>query len=373
MEPTPSPEFDESFAKELAQDLDRTKKRTFTVSIMGQTGVGKTSLLKALFNKALFDRNILVDHVRPATRKPETYTVTGEDGQTLTINDLPGIGESNNADQNHLDTYQRYFLPSDLVIWTIQADNRSTTLDAQALGHLLQKLDDKTQEQFISKMVFVLTKVDTLLPVPWVMTYNNRSIWFSPQKETRDLIEQKQEFFQEQLIEPFGSHIVSLTHNDVANFSLGEPFSFDEKQIRYHGLLTKKRIEGYLKDNPKYKNVFDRLYDNYLPVPCSARFKYNLYQLMLVILNKIDSKAAQNFKRIVDPNLLKNMSLDEARCLCNLLIWNTPDSRKIFDLEDGKFPDPQRDSVFYKKAAEQHTGFFKGFLGLRKQQKPGRL
>ncbi len=73
---------------------------------------------------------------------------------------------------------------------------------------------------------------------------------------------------------------------------------------------------------------------------------------MLAILNKIDSNAVQNFKRTVDPDLLKNMSLDEARRLCNLLIWHTSESRKIFDLEDGKYPDPGRDKVLYKKRIE---------------------
>jgi uncharacterized protein len=352
MESTPFPEFDEAFTKELAQDINQSQKRPFTVSIMGQTGVGKTSLLKALFNKVLFDKNILVDHVRPATKNPETYKVTGENGQVLIINDLPGIGESNHADQNHLDTYQKYFLPSDLVLWAIQADSRSTTLDAQALGHLLGNLDEQEQEQFMSKIVFVLTKVDTLLPTPWIMEYVCPSVWFLPGEETRSLIEKKQDFFQEQLIQPFGSHIVSLTYNDV-NFSLEELFFSDENQIMYRGLLTKKLVVELSEAYPQYKNVFNRLYDNYCPVACSAHFKYNLSRLILVILNKIGSDAVQNFKRVVDTDLLKIMSLDEARSLCNILVWNTRDSRKILDLEDGKFPDPKRDSVFYKKKVEQ--------------------
>jgi len=367
-EPSPSPEFDKTFEQALAQEIDRSKQRPFTVSIMGQTGVGKTSLLKALFNKALFnqqmDRNILVDDVRPATRQPGTYTIVGENGQILKINDLPGIGESQSTDQYLLDTYELYFQPSDLVLWAIQADKRSTAFDAQSLGNLLGRLDEQAQEKFMSKMVFVLTKVDTLLPSPWIMAYNNPSVWFTPGQETLELIKKKQEFFQEQLIQPFGSHIISRTHNDV-NFKLDPPFGSDEKKVTYRGLLTRKLVEELSVTYRQYQEVFKRLYDNYCPVPCSARFKYNLPQLMLVILNKLGSGAVQNFKRVVDPDRLGIMSLDEARQLCNLLIWNTPDARKIFDLEEGRFPEPKRDSVFYKKMEQQHKGLF-GVFGRRK-------
>src|ERR1700694_1092611 len=51
------PEFDRTFKDALAQEILKSQQRPFTVSIMGQTGVGKTSLLKALFNKAIFNES----------------------------------------------------------------------------------------------------------------------------------------------------------------------------------------------------------------------------------------------------------------------------------------------------------------------------
>jgi len=110
----PPPEFSPEFERELTQEIEEVQKRPLTFSIMGQTGVGKTSLLKALFNKALFTRNggrnMVVDDVGPATREPETYTIEGDQGQILTINDLPGIGESSNADLSHFETYVHYLV-----------------------------------------------------------------------------------------------------------------------------------------------------------------------------------------------------------------------------------------------------------------------
>ncbi len=82
---------------------------------------------------------------------------------------------------------------------------------------------------------------------------------------------------------------------------------------------------------------------------------------MLAILNKLGSEAVQNFKRVIDADRLGSMSLDKARQLCNFQVWNVSE-RKIFDLEDGIFPDPKLDSVFYKKKAEQRR---EGLFGRR--------
>ncbi len=362
----PSPGFGPEFEKEITQEIDEVQKRLLTVSIVGQTGVGKTSLLKALFNKALFTKNggrsIVIDDVRPATRNPETYTIEGDRGQLLTINDLPGIGESSSADKCHFETYLRYFGSSDIVIWAIQADSRSTTFDAQSLDHLLKELkDDQSREQLMSKMVFVLTKVDTLLPSPWIMLYNSHTAKFRPGPETWKLIQDKQEFFQEQLIQPFEKYIVSRTHNDTkfvldvhnSNSLLGSPFSADENKVIHRGFLKKEDVEKLSRAYPQNKRIFERLYDSYCPIYCSARFQFSLTTLVLAIFNRLGSDVLQNFKRVVDPDRLGIMSLDEARQLSNLLILNEPDRRRILDLEKGKFPDPVLDVVFYEKKVEK--------------------
>jgi predicted GTPase len=365
MEPLAPPEFNENIGREILQEMAKSQERPFTVSVMGQTGVGKTSLLKALFNKAAFNGNVdghfVVGHVRPATKEPQTYKITGENGQILKINDLPGIGESHHADQNHLDTYEKFLRPSNLVIWAIQADNRSTTFDRQSLDDLLGKLDEQTQKQLMSKMVFVLTKVDILLPPPWIMGFNKSTVSFGPDEVTRELIQAKQEFFKEQFIEPFGPHIVSRTDNKE-KCKLEPPFECEHNQVTYRGLLTKEEVKKLSTKYPQWHKVFERLYNDQYPVPCSARLKYYLPQLMQAILNRLGSEAVQNFKQVVDLDRLGRMSLDEARELCNFQIWNVSDSRKIFDLENGIFPDRGWDRVFYKEIAKQQR---EGFFGLK--------
>lgn len=373
MEPTPFSGLEDVF-EAIKEEIAQFRERPLIVSIMGQTGVGKTSLLKALFNKVLFNQSIVVDDVHPATRKPETYKIRGKNGQLLIVNDLPGIGESSTADQNHLSIYQNYFGSSDIVLWAILADSRSTTFDVQAIEHLLKDLepDEEAQKKLMSKIVFVLTKADTLLPAPWFMEYHSSSVKFSPSLETNELIERKQQFFQQQLIQPFDKYVVSRTHNDV-NFSLNDlAFSFDKETVTHQGLLTKDRVQKLSTLHPEFKRVFERLYDNYCPVPCSARFKYYLPKLMLIILNKLGLDVVHNFQRIVDLDRLGYMTLDEARQLCNLLIWNMSDRRKILDLELGIFPDPARDVIFYRgNRRSQSTGYLKKMFSFRRQHDQG--
>jgi len=191
----------------------------------------------------------------------------------------------------------------------------------------------------------------------------------------------KQEYFQERLIQPFGKYIVSRTHNDTnfesdlhrVNSLSASQFSADRNQVIHHGFLKKEDVEQLAKASSKHQRIFERLYDSYRPIYCSARFQFNLTTLVLAIFNRLGSDVLQNFKRVVDPDRLGIMSLDEARQLSNLLIVDIadPKARRILDLERGKFPNPVLDVVFYKEKVEQkkverqRKGPF-GLLGLKK-------
>src|SRR5438094_7128332 len=105
---------------EVRKRLEEEKKIPLKVSIMGQTGVGKSSLLNALFNTQL-----KTDPIRPCTKEIERIVLKGQEGHELWFYDLPGIGESDKADSQYLTTYKRMLVDSDIVLWAIHADNRS--------------------------------------------------------------------------------------------------------------------------------------------------------------------------------------------------------------------------------------------------------
>src|SRR5687767_9908288 len=112
----------------VAAEFDRLREVSsggaLTVAVMGQTGVGKSSLLNALF-----DVSLQVGDVRPTTMEPLPVEVRGPSGRPLVFWDMPGIGESAAADARYLELYRRRLLDSDVVLWALHADIRSTTTD----------------------------------------------------------------------------------------------------------------------------------------------------------------------------------------------------------------------------------------------------
>ncbi len=330
--------------QETKKKLIAQRNKPLVVSVMGQTGVGKTSLIHALFNLDI-DRRI--NSVRPTTRKMESHTLFGANGQTLVFHDMPGIGEAEETDMTYLEEYRQYFLASDIVIWAIHVDNRSVTFDMQALRFMLKNIEPEQQRVLISKITFVLTKADVLVPSPWIMGYLGNYVIFTPGTATKEILREKEVYYQAKFIYPFGGNIVGWTYNDNQfNLSNIPSFKFDDYSVYYHGLLTREMTETYKKSHPEFTQIFERLYDNYRVIPCSALFKYNLTQLLLVILNKLGPDVIESFKQFINTDLLSHVSLERARQMCNIRIFDLQSRRKVFDLSDGTFPDKKGNRLF---------------------------
>jgi len=98
----------------LVQDVLKksVNDRQFRVSIVGQTGVGKSSLINALFGTKL-----KTDPVKPCTKEIEDIPIEIKQGSTLYFYDLPGIGESDEADEGYLQKYREHLQSSDVILW----------------------------------------------------------------------------------------------------------------------------------------------------------------------------------------------------------------------------------------------------------------
>src|SRR5947207_10968384 len=99
-------------------------------------------------------------------------------------------------------------------------------------------------------------------------------------------------------------------------------FTSDQYTIYYKGMLSNEQTAELKKQYPQYAEIFDRLYDNYRVIACSALFKYNLHQLMLVILNKLGKDAIERFKNFVDTGSLDQVPMDRVKQLCNMVIFD---------------------------------------------------
>lgn len=315
----------------VKQKFIEEKEKPLTVSVMGQTGVGKSSLLNALFGAKL-----KTDDVRPCTKEIEKVVFRGKDRSELWFYDMPGIGESGQADPKYVEEYRKHLNDSDIVLWAIHADSRSVAFDLGSLREILGE-NNNDQEKLISKITFVLTKADLLIPSPWILAKNNDYGIFAPSNKITELLVKKAKYFQEMFILPYADKIVSQTYNDNG-LEINEPPLFSDKQtIYYKGLLNEEHL-GTLKNRfPLHSAAFDRLYDNYQIIPCSSTFRFNLSQLLLVIINRLGQNAISRFSNFVSDELINRVLISEAKKYCNIVVFDAVQQKLLFDMNKQNF------------------------------------
>jgi len=325
-------ELDKLKSSIIAQ-IRNIKDRPFKVSIVGQTGVGKSSLINALFNTKL-----KTDAVKPCTKEIEEIPITNKQGHTLLFYDLPGIGESVEADEKYLQSYCHHLMESDVVLWAIHADSRSVTFDLKAIHEIVNSFDKTEHAQLMSKLTLVLTKTDTLYSPPWfLLKLDESSAKFIPSQNVAEILNQKSAYYQEQFLRPYSNLIVSRTYNDCKFNIVETNFSFDEFFVYYNGSLNTQIVSILKQKYPVYSSVFDRLYDNYQVIPCSAFFRFNLNKLLLVIVNKLGQDAVIRFRNFFDESQLDKMPISKSKEFCNLIVYDPYKKKSLFNFQDTKF------------------------------------
>lgn len=322
----------DTLVRQVRRILNDEKQVPLKISIMGQTGVGKSSLINALFNA-----NLNTDPVRPTTREITPVEVSVKNPPSeghLVFYDLPGIGESVEADVKYIKNYQDMLTQSDIVLWAIHADSRSFTFDLEALHKIFGPMNKEDRAKFISRITFVLTKADLLLPSPWILAKVGDESIFVPQENTEHLLEQKEAHLQKYFIDPYKDLVISQTYHE-GNFEVNEPnFSYDKHTITYKGILTKQYLLDLKKRFPQYHAVFERLYDNYRVISCSSRYRFNLDLLMRVIITKLSSDVITRFSNFYfyEEGTMDKLPFRDAVQLRNFIVLDQDKGSVILDL-----------------------------------------
>jgi uncharacterized protein len=133
-----------------------------TIAIIGETGVGKTTTLNALFNAGA-----RVGHGMPTTKTADGFDVQIADHRgnkgNIRVVDLPGLGESVARAEELAGLYAAHLPTADVILWVHSASDR-----------MLEFTERKVSEMFrdglgplTENLVFGLNKADEIFPNNW--------------------------------------------------------------------------------------------------------------------------------------------------------------------------------------------------------------
>lgn len=127
------------------------------VMVIGKTGYGKSSTLNRIIGYDKFE----TDDISVCTKDlyDAVFRLNKRQGTFLSFCDMPGIGESNYADDQYYMWYRDMLEKSHCVLYVIRADQRDYAMDKMIFRHIFT--DNAKKE----KVVLALNFADKVEPV----------------------------------------------------------------------------------------------------------------------------------------------------------------------------------------------------------------
>lgn len=310
----------------------KERKRPLTAAIFGQTGSGKTSLINAIFGT-----NFDVDDVKPCTKEPQAHQGHDAMGNPITFWDLPGIGESADADEAYLDLYARYATTCDVVLWAFQADTRTITYDCSALATILSRIGEEDKEKFLSRLSVVITKADAIANSPWIFARNGESATIATSKDTAVALGRKAAYFYDGL---FGAHQADIVRR---TFITSKPEALEKlpsdfwlansKAFLCHkGSFDDTRYAELAVAHPLARDELFRIYEQSRAVCCSAKYVFNLNAVKAKLAQNSEGAAMLRFGRSVS-KAGSSLAWSKVKALGLPVFFDRGTNQVIFDIE----------------------------------------
>lgn len=253
------PEIAKYTKKKLTEVIDYEPR----IGVMGKTGVGKSSLCNAIFQQDVCK----VSHIEACTRTLEELRID-VGGRYLTLVDLPGVGESQERDDEYAALYAEQIPSLDLILWVIKADDRALGPDEKFYNDVIKKLDAE------DKIIFVINQADKVEPSDEWNRDTNR-----PSNEQRESLERKEVDIYSRLFEPNNGCIAVSTKRKFNIDSLVKKMILKlpkrSKAAVYSTLREENKTDEVKKESKKgfteaVKDVLDSIIDN-APLPKIVR------------------------------------------------------------------------------------------------------
>lgn len=145
-----TPEYKEKINSRINEVLSYEPR----IGVFGKTGAGKSSLCNAVFGTDVCP----ISDVEACTRKPQEVVLSlGKKG--IRLIDVPGVGESEQRDEEYKKLYQSLLPELDLVLWVLKGDDRAFTSDQKCYNELVKPHIDAGKPFFM-----VINQVDKIEP-----------------------------------------------------------------------------------------------------------------------------------------------------------------------------------------------------------------
>lgn len=140
--------------QKINEKIDQVLSYEPKVGIFGKTGVGKSSLCNALFGQDIAQ----ISDVESCTRFPQEILL-GLGSKGMKLVDVPGVGESQERDQEYAELYAKLLPELDLVLWLIKGDDKAFTSDETFYKNIIKPHLNEGKPFFV-----VINQVDKIEP-----------------------------------------------------------------------------------------------------------------------------------------------------------------------------------------------------------------